>query len=143
MPSNFFQASSLKIFSIRLAEISDNLFLVVYPNFSLFRINFQNFTKICCLDAPPVLHHAPVKTLFSFLVIYLPFFTKTGPLDASHGGCPRPSHRPHPPLHATVLTSEMASPLWMIQAPLLNPSHNNFNAKHHETEIIPCYMYVF
>src|SRR6218665_1460743 len=46
---------------------------------------------------PPVLHHASVTTFFSsFFAIYLHFFTKTGPLDAPHGGCPGPSHRPHP-----------------------------------------------
>ena len=52
---------------------------------------------------PPVLHHAPVTTFFSsLLVIYIHFLTKTVLLDAPQGGCPGPLHRSHPTLHATV-----------------------------------------
>jgi len=57
---------------------------------------FSNFTKICSFDAP-VLHHASVMTFFSSsLLIYLLYisFTKTCP--SPKGGCPGPSHRPHP-----------------------------------------------
>src|SRR6218665_3255782 len=45
---------------------------------------------------------------FLCLVIYLHCFTKTGPLEpvgCPHAGCPGPSHRPHPPLHATEYTT--------------------------------------
>src|SRR6218665_1042589 len=49
-----------------------------------------------------VLHHAPVTTLFYYFFGHLPtFFKKTDPLDAPQGGCLGPSHRMHPPLHAT------------------------------------------
>src|SRR6218665_1111778 len=92
-------------------NISDDLFLIVHLNFSLSSHQLSNFTIIRSLDAPPVLHHAPVTTFFiSFLVIYLHFLKKTDPLDAPQGGCPGPSHRPHTPLNATgYLRDEMFS----------------------------------
>src|SRR6218665_2547344 len=55
----------------------------------------------------PVLHHAPVTTIFTyFLVINLHLFKKTGPLDAPRMDAPRVDARAvapsAPPLHATV-----------------------------------------
>ena len=91
-----------KIFYIPLAKFLTTFFLVVHLNFSLFSHQLSNFTRIRSLDALPVLHHAPVTTFFtSFLVIYLHFLKKTGPLDAPQGGCPGPSHRPRLALHET------------------------------------------
>src|SRR6218665_647355 len=73
-------------------------FFVVHLNFSLFSQQLSNSREFA-----PVLHHAPVTTFLNFFFGHLPtFFKKTGPLDAPQGGCPRPSHRPHPPLHATA-----------------------------------------
>ena len=102
-----------KIFFIRLF-IPQNFwrpFLVVHLNFSnsspkivlttffTFSHQLSNFTKIRSLDAPLVLHHALVTTFFSsFLSFTYIFFTRTG---CPQGGCPGPSHRLHPPLHAT------------------------------------------
>jgi len=49
-------------------------------------------------------HHALITKFFSSFLSHLPtFFTKIGPLDAPHqGGCPGPTHRSHPRLHATA-----------------------------------------
>src|SRR6218665_3102604 len=89
-----------------------SIFLVVHQNFSnsshkisddLFSSHLLKSVFKFQENSLPVLHHAPVTTFFSsFLVIYLHFFMKTGPLDAPWGGCPGPSHRSHPPLHATA-----------------------------------------
>src|SRR6218665_251075 len=91
-----------KIFSIPLAKFLTT-FIVVHLHFSLFSHQLSNFTRIRSLDAPPSVASCPSNDIFtSFLVIYLHFIKKTGPLDAPQGGCPGPSHRPHPPLHATA-----------------------------------------
>src|SRR6218665_3476345 len=53
----------------------------------------------------PVLHRTLVTTFFSsFLVFYLLFFNQNWPLGCPPGWMPGPSHRPHPPLHDTVLS---------------------------------------
>ena len=69
-----------------------------FPKFCTFSYQFSNFTKIRSLGA--VLHLAPVTKFF--LVIYLHFFTKTGPLNAPQGGYPGPSHHSHPLRHVAV-----------------------------------------
>ena len=51
------------------------LFLVVHLNFSLFRISCQISLEFAPW-MPPVLHHAPVTTLFYFFVGHLPTFSK-------------------------------------------------------------------
>ena len=94
-----------KIVSIRLAKfLTIFYYLVTYQNLSLFRISCQISRKFAPWMPPPVLHHVPVTKFFSsFLVIYLHFFYKSWPLGCPQSGCSGPSHRPHPPLHATVL----------------------------------------
>src|SRR6218665_3740127 len=92
-----------KIFCILSRKISDDLFLVVQINFSLFSHQLSNFTRIRSLDAPPVLHHAPETTCFYFFFGHLPTFCKENwPLGCPLGWMPGPSHRAHPPLHATA-----------------------------------------
>src|SRR6218665_1796997 len=50
--------------------------------------HFFKFTKIQSL-MPPMLHHAPLTTFFSYFFSHLPtFLKKTGPLDALQGGRP-------------------------------------------------------
>src|SRR6218665_47736 len=95
-PTRFLDALENILYSSR--KISDDLFLVVHLDFSLFSNQLSNFTRIRSLDAPPVLHHAPVTTFFYFFFGHLPtfFYKKTGLLDAPQGGFPGPSHRPHP-----------------------------------------------
>src|SRR6218665_1948591 len=61
MPWNIFSSSP---------KISDDFFLVIYPNFSLFYISFH----IRHLDAPPVLHRALETTFSSSLFSHLPTF---------------------------------------------------------------------
>src|SRR6218665_3134503 len=95
-------------FSNSSHKITDDLFSHLPKFFSNSQIfpffaSVFKFQENSLLGCPPVPHHTPVTTFFSsFLVIYLHFITKTGPLDAPWGGCPGPSHRPHPPLHATA-----------------------------------------
>src|SRR6218665_1296271 len=49
----------------------------------------SNFRTIRSLDAPPVLHHAPVTTFFSsFFAIYLHFVYKSWPLGCPPGWMP-------------------------------------------------------
>jgi len=82
-------------------KISYDLFSVVHLNFHFFRISCQ-ISREFAPWIPPSAASCPGNDFFtSFLVIYLHFCKKTGPLDAPQGGCPGPSHRPHPPLHAT------------------------------------------
>src|SRR6218665_3013904 len=115
--SNFGSKSNLGQGQILGQKISDEPFLVVHQNFSNSSPNFLviylqifhffasvvKFHENSLLGCPPVLHHAQVTTFFSSsVVIYLHFFTKTYPSDASQGGCLGPSHHPHPPLHATA-----------------------------------------
>ena len=118
-PTRFFDAFkffSSKIFSIRLAKFlttvfsrlpkcyNSSSFFSHLPKFVTFLRKFSNFTKIRSLDAPTVLHHAPVTTFSLPFFSHLPtFYTKTGPLDAPQGGCPGPSYLSHPLLHATKL----------------------------------------
>src|SRR6218665_542073 len=66
--------------------------------FSLFFIaSVVTFTKNSLLGCPPCLSSYPGNYIFLFFYLRLhTFFNKTGPLDAPHGGCPGPSHRPHP-----------------------------------------------
>src|SRR6218665_1564422 len=53
------------------------------PKFFTIFASVVKFHENSLLGCPPMLHHAPVMTFFtSFLVIYLYFFKKTGPLDA-------------------------------------------------------------
>ena len=95
-PTRFLDALEIILYSSR--KISDDLFLVVHLNFSLFSHQLSNFTRIRSFYAPST---ASRHYFTSFLVIYLHFLKKTGPVDAPQGGCPEPSHRPHPPLHTT------------------------------------------
>src|SRR6218665_3357547 len=86
MPSNIFYSSP---------KISDDLFLVIYPNFSLMRISFQ-----ISLDAPPSAASCPGNDIFLFFFqSFTTFLYQNWPLGCPQGGCPGPSHRPHPPLH--------------------------------------------
>src|SRR6218665_2227264 len=100
-PTRFLDALENILYSSR--KISDDFFLVVYLNFSLFSHQLSNFTRIRSLDAPSAASCPGSDIFTSFLVIYLHFVNlkKTGPLEAPQGGCPGPSHRPHTPLHAT------------------------------------------
>src|SRR6218665_1136569 len=91
------------IFFIRPAKFMTTFFSHS-PNFFTFSHPLSHFTKIGSLDAPLSAASCPVTTFFSsFLAFTYICFTKTGPLDAPQGGCPGPSHRPHPPLHATAV----------------------------------------
>src|SRR6218665_1642908 len=61
------------------------------------------FTKIRSLDAPPKAASCPGYDTFRFFfVMYLHFFKENWPLGCPPGWMPGPSHRPHPPLHATA-----------------------------------------
>src|SRR6218665_2232241 len=72
-------------------------FLFIPQNFRRPFYQLSNFRTIRSLDAPSRAAPFPVTTFFSsFFAIYLHFLHKTGPLDAPQGGCPGPSHRPHP-----------------------------------------------
>jgi len=68
-------------------KLSDDLFY-----------QLSNFRTIRSLDAPSRAASCPCNDIFLFIFCHLPtfFLTKTGPLDAPQGGCPGPSHRPHP-----------------------------------------------
>src|SRR6218665_3594251 len=62
-------------------------------------LQLSNFTRIRSLDAPQVLHHAPVTTFFHFFFGHIPTFVKENfslkaPLDAPQCGCPGPSAPP-------------------------------------------------
>jgi len=56
-------------------KISDDLFLVVHLESSLFSHQLSNFTRIRSFDAPPSAASCPGNDIFftSFLVIYLHF----------------------------------------------------------------------
>src|SRR6218665_12856 len=84
-----------KIFCIPLAKFLTTFFSRSRKFFTFFAsvVKFHENSLLAWM--PP--SAAPVTTFFiSFLVIYLHFLKKTSPLDAPQGGCPRPSHRPHP-----------------------------------------------
>src|SRR6218665_1808913 len=69
-----------KIFCIPLSKF---LFFSRSPKLFTFFASVVKVHDNSLLGCPPVLHHAPVTTFFtSFLVIYLHFLKKTGPLDA-------------------------------------------------------------
>src|SRR6218665_922763 len=99
-PTRFLDALENILHSSR--KIYDDLLLVVHLNFSLFSHQLSNFTRIRYLDAPPLLHHAPVTTSLYFFFGHLPTFFK----ENWHLGCP-PGWMPGavapsaPPLHAT------------------------------------------
>src|SRR6218665_3874794 len=112
-----------KIFSIRLGKFLTTLFtrspkffqfvsylfLLLIQMFHFFA-SVVKFHENSLLGCPPVLHHAQVMTFFSSsVVVYLHFFTKTDPLDAPQGGCPGPSHRPHPLCRPLNLSYYMSS----------------------------------
>ena len=82
-------------------KVSHDFFLVIYQHFSPFSHQFVRFTKIRSLDAPQCCI-IPWQQHFLFFVIYLHFSQKKCPLGCPQSGCPGPSHRPHPPLHATA-----------------------------------------
>src|SRR6218665_4182021 len=75
-----------KIFSIR-----PDKFLTTF-------LSVVKFITIRSLDDPSRAASCPGNDIFLFIffAIYLHFFTKNDPLDAPQGGCPGPSHRPHP-----------------------------------------------
>src|SRR6218665_1584949 len=82
-----------KIFSIHPAKFQTTFFY-----------QLSNFRTIRSLDTPSRAASCPGNNIFLFIFCHLPtfFLHKTGPLDAPQGGCPGPSHRPHPlDLHAT------------------------------------------
>jgi len=88
-PMRFLDALENIFYSSR--KVSDDLFY-----------QLSNFRTIRSLDAPSSAASCPGNDIFSsFFAIYLHFLHKTGPLDAPQGGCPGPSYRPHPLLHAT------------------------------------------
>src|SRR6218665_2564221 len=77
-PTRFLDGLENILYSSR--KISDDLLFSRSPNFFTFLYQLSNFTRIRSLDAPPVLHHAPVTTFFNFfLVIYLHFLRKQAP----------------------------------------------------------------
>src|SRR6218665_1578263 len=96
-----------KIFRIPLAKFLTTFFSRS-PKFFTFFASVVKFheNSLLAMDAPQVLHHAPVTTFFDFFFGHLPTFLKKTflkrPLGCPQGGCPGPSHRPHPPLHATA-----------------------------------------
>src|SRR6218665_2988513 len=88
-------------FSNSSHKITDDLFshlpkFFSNSNLSLFRIRFQISRKFAPWMSPSAASY-PGNDIFLFLFSHLStFFTKTGPLNAHWGGCPGPSHRPHP-----------------------------------------------
>src|SRR6218665_2723285 len=78
----------------RFLDALENIFYSSRKIYDDLFYQLTNFRTIRSLDAP--------SRAASCLGNYI-FFTKTGPLDAPQGGCLGPSHRPHPPLHATEL----------------------------------------
>src|SRR6218665_724810 len=99
-----------RIFFIHLPKFLTTPFLVIYPNFSVFRISFQISRKFAPW-MPPVLHHAPVKTFFCSCFSHLPylhFLRKLAPWTPSRVDV-RAVTLFAPPLHATVTTSEYLS----------------------------------
>src|SRR6218665_209920 len=88
MPSHFFFKRYFQIRLPKFSNSSDELFLVVHPNFFIFRI-FSNFTKMRSLDAPPMLHHVPLTTFFSSFLSHLPTFVyENWPLGCPPGWMP-------------------------------------------------------
>src|SRR6218665_2315506 len=86
-----------KIFSIRPAKL-----------LTIFFYQLSNFRTIRSLDAPSRAASCPGNDIFLFIFCHLPtFFLKNWPLGCPQGGCPGPSHRPHPPLHTTVYRTKM------------------------------------
>src|SRR6218665_171222 len=69
----------------------------IFSQFFPFFASVFKFQENSLLGCPPVLHHAPVTTFFLFLFSHLPTFL----YENWPRGCPGPSHRPNPPLHAT------------------------------------------
>src|SRR6218665_1904185 len=92
--TRFLQWMPSKIFSIRPAKFLTTFFLSV--------VKFQDNSR--SLDAPSRAASCPGNDIFLFIFCHLPTFSfyKNWPLGCPQGGCPGPSHRPHPPLHATV-----------------------------------------
>src|SRR6218665_2927419 len=78
-------------------------FIFVPQNFSRPFLSVVKFQDNSLAGCPLPCCIMPRQRHFS--LHFLPYtyisFTKTGPLDAPQVGCPGPSHRPHPPLHAT------------------------------------------
>src|SRR6218665_949757 len=86
--TTFFKSRLLNFFPIRLKKFLTTFFSHL-SKFFTFSHQLSNFTKIRSLDAPPVLHHAPVATFFSSFLSFTDFFkTKTGPLNAPPGWMP-------------------------------------------------------
>src|SRR6218665_2801136 len=66
------------------------------PFLSVFKFQ-DNSLPGCLLPSDSRAASCPGNDIFLFIfAIYLHFLHKTGPLDAPQGGCPGPSHRPHP-----------------------------------------------
>src|SRR6218665_1166399 len=78
-PRKYFLLVVHQHFSNSFPKIYDDLFLVIYQNFSLFRISCQ-ISRVFAPWMPPVLHHTQVTTFFSScFVIYLHFSRKLAP----------------------------------------------------------------
>src|SRR6218665_4087168 len=85
-----------KIFCIFLAKFLTTFFSRSPKFFTLFAsvVKFHENSLLGC--PPPVLHHAPVTTFFTSFWSFTYIFKENWPLGCPQGGCPGPSHRPHP-----------------------------------------------
>src|SRR6218665_1010238 len=85
-----------KIFCIPLAKFLTTFFSRSPKLFTCFA-SVVKFHENSLLRCPPSAVSCPGNAIFtSFLVIYLLFVKENWPLGCPQGGCPGPSHRPHP-----------------------------------------------
>src|SRR6218665_102242 len=112
-PTSFLDAHNKEFFlSIHLTKVSDDLFLVVSPNFTFISILFLQFI-------PHPYPGCPGPSLFLlFLIIYLHFFEENSvvgcPLRLDAWGChtPRTPSARHWAQHNSAVVPGTANPLY-------------------------------
>ena len=94
-PTRFLDALENILYSSR--KISDDHFLVVHLIFSLIRISCQISREFAPWMPPTSAASCPDNDIFYFFFGHIPtFFKENWSLWCPQGGCPGPSHRPHP-----------------------------------------------